>query len=286
MDDGQSSRVIRTPAPQSGAISSIRTTSMIMTALTNRYCSTCRWTARCARCCWHPDRNGHLYEIDRTNGEIISANPYGYVNSTTGIDLKTGRPIINPAKETKLGAVVHDICPTASGTKDWNPSAYSPRTGLPVYSARKSVHGLGERAGQLHFRHAVRRRERRHETRARRESRRIHGVGSGPAKQPPGISRRICRFGVRLGDRRGSGFLRHHGWLVQGRGCCDRRPEMAVSHRLRHRRPTDCLSWTRRQRICCRAFGCRRLGPAPSFQATSIRAIPPGRLGSSAPPPT
>ncbi len=78
----------------------------------------------------HPDRNGHLYEIDRTNGEIISANPYGYVNSTTGIDLKTGRPIINPAKETKLGAVVHDICPTASGTKDWNPSAYSPRTGL------------------------------------------------------------------------------------------------------------------------------------------------------------
>jgi lanthanide-dependent methanol dehydrogenase len=25
---------------------------------------------------------------------------------------------------------VHDICPTASGAKDWNPSAYSPRTGL------------------------------------------------------------------------------------------------------------------------------------------------------------
>jgi lanthanide-dependent methanol dehydrogenase len=78
----------------------------------------------------HPDRNGHLYEIDRTNGEIISANPYGFVNSTTGVDLKTGRPIMNPAKETKLGSVVRDICPTASGTKDWNPSAYSPQTGL------------------------------------------------------------------------------------------------------------------------------------------------------------
>jgi PQQ-dependent dehydrogenase (methanol/ethanol family) len=78
----------------------------------------------------HPDRNGHLYEIDRTTGEIISAQPYGYVNSTTGVDLKTGRPIMNPDKVTKVGSVVHDICPTASGTKDWNPSAFSPRTGL------------------------------------------------------------------------------------------------------------------------------------------------------------
>jgi PQQ-dependent dehydrogenase (methanol/ethanol family) len=78
----------------------------------------------------HPDRNGYLYVVDRTTGEILSAQPYGVVNSTTGIDLKTGRPIINPAKETKLGTIVHDICPTASGAKDWNPSAYSPRTGL------------------------------------------------------------------------------------------------------------------------------------------------------------
>ena len=78
----------------------------------------------------HPDRNGHLYEIDRTTGEIISAQPYGYVNSTTGVDLKTGRPIMNPDKVTKVGTVVHDICPTASGSKDWNPSAFSPRTGL------------------------------------------------------------------------------------------------------------------------------------------------------------
>jgi PQQ-dependent dehydrogenase (methanol/ethanol family) len=78
----------------------------------------------------HPDRNGYLYEIDRTNGQIISAQPYGYINSTKGVDLKTGRPILNPAKATKLGVVVRDICPTASGAKDWEPSSYSPRTGL------------------------------------------------------------------------------------------------------------------------------------------------------------
>jgi PQQ-dependent dehydrogenase (methanol/ethanol family) len=77
----------------------------------------------------HPDRNGRLYVIDRTNGEVLQANPYAYINSTTGVDLKTGRPTINPEKATKLGSVVRDICPTASGGKDWNPSAYSPVTG-------------------------------------------------------------------------------------------------------------------------------------------------------------
>jgi PQQ-dependent dehydrogenase (methanol/ethanol family) len=78
----------------------------------------------------HPDRNGHLYMVDRENGEILSAKPYGYVNSILGVDLKTGRPMMNPEKVTKLDTVVHDICPTASGLKDWNPSAFSPQTGL------------------------------------------------------------------------------------------------------------------------------------------------------------
>jgi len=78
----------------------------------------------------HPDRNSYLYVIDRTTGELISADAYGPLNSYTGVDMKTGRPIVNPAKTTKVGTVVHDICPTASGGKDWEPSAYSPLTGL------------------------------------------------------------------------------------------------------------------------------------------------------------
>lgn len=78
----------------------------------------------------HPDRNGRMYVIDRTSGEVLSANVYGPVNSTLDVDLKTGRIAINPDKVTKVGTVVHDICPTASGAKDWNPSAFSPHTGL------------------------------------------------------------------------------------------------------------------------------------------------------------
>jgi PQQ-dependent dehydrogenase (methanol/ethanol family) len=78
----------------------------------------------------HPDRNGYLYALDRTTGEMISASPFSYVNAVTGIDPKTGRPNLVEAKKTQAGKVTRDICPTASGGKDWTPSAYSPNTGL------------------------------------------------------------------------------------------------------------------------------------------------------------
>ncbi len=78
----------------------------------------------------HIDRNGYLYVIERTTGTVLSADPYGPVNSSKGVDLQSGRLIVNPDKETKLGQTVRNICPTASGAKDWNPSSFSPRTGL------------------------------------------------------------------------------------------------------------------------------------------------------------
>ncbi len=78
----------------------------------------------------HMDRNGYIYVIDRTNGQVLSADPFGPVNSSKGVDLKTGRLIVNPDKESKLGTEVTDICPTASGAKDWNPTSFSPQTGL------------------------------------------------------------------------------------------------------------------------------------------------------------
>jgi PQQ-dependent dehydrogenase (methanol/ethanol family) len=86
----------------------------------------------------HPDRNGYFYVLDRQTGEALSAEPYASVNSILKVDLKTGRPVMNPEKETRLGSVVRDICPTASGGKDWNPSAYSPRTGL-VYIPHENI---------------------------------------------------------------------------------------------------------------------------------------------------
>jgi PQQ-dependent dehydrogenase (methanol/ethanol family) len=78
----------------------------------------------------HPGRTGFMYVIDRQTGQVLSADPYGPVTAYLGVDLKTGRIQNNPAKEPKPGRVVRGICPAAPGTKDWNPSAFSPRTGL------------------------------------------------------------------------------------------------------------------------------------------------------------
>ncbi len=78
----------------------------------------------------HPDRNGYIYVINRKTGQVLSADPYGPVNSSKGVDLETGRLIKNPDKETHVGVTVKNICPDASGSKDWNPSSFSPRTGL------------------------------------------------------------------------------------------------------------------------------------------------------------
>lgn len=77
-----------------------------------------------------PERNGFMYVIDRMTGEVLAADAYAHVNSILGVDLETGRPDYNEAKHPTLGKVVRDICPTAPGAKDWQPSAYSPQTGL------------------------------------------------------------------------------------------------------------------------------------------------------------
>ena len=85
-----------------------------------------------------PERNGYVYVIDRATGEVLSANPYARNTTTKGVDLQTGKLIHNEEKTTGTGKVVRDICPTASGAKDWEPSAFSPRTGL-VYIPHESL---------------------------------------------------------------------------------------------------------------------------------------------------
>jgi lanthanide-dependent methanol dehydrogenase len=77
-----------------------------------------------------PARNGYFYVIDRRNGQVITATPYGFINSARGVDLKSGRLIPVPDKEPKTGRIVRNICPAAPGMKDWNPAAFSPLTGL------------------------------------------------------------------------------------------------------------------------------------------------------------
>ena len=77
-----------------------------------------------------PGRTGYMYVIDRTNGKLISAEPYDTVTAYKGVDLKTGRIRPNEALHPDLGKVVENVCPAPPGAKDWQPSAWSPRTKL------------------------------------------------------------------------------------------------------------------------------------------------------------
>ncbi|WP_231462886.1 PQQ-dependent dehydrogenase, methanol/ethanol family [Sphingomonas sp. URHD0057] len=77
-----------------------------------------------------PSRNGFFYVQDRRTGRVLSARPYSFLNVYKGVDLKTGRIIPTLGMEPAHGRAVRNICPAAPGAKDWNPSAFSPVTGL------------------------------------------------------------------------------------------------------------------------------------------------------------
>ena len=82
----------------------------------------------------HFDRNGFGYTLDRVTGELLVAEKFDpAVNWATHVDMETGRPQVVPEFSTAHnGEDVNTtgICPAALGTKDQQPSAYSPRTGL------------------------------------------------------------------------------------------------------------------------------------------------------------
>jgi alcohol dehydrogenase (cytochrome c) len=82
----------------------------------------------------HLDRNGFGYTIDRLSGEVLVAQPFAAQNWSDGVDLKSGKPGVRTDKAAKVEAEVKDICPTHVGFKDWQPSAFSPHTGL-VYAS-------------------------------------------------------------------------------------------------------------------------------------------------------
>jgi alcohol dehydrogenase (cytochrome c) len=81
----------------------------------------------------HFDRNAFAYTIDRLTGEVLVATPFAYQNWSSGIDLATGMPKVVPAMQPKPGVKLENVCPPDIGGKDWQPSAFSPHTGL-VYA--------------------------------------------------------------------------------------------------------------------------------------------------------
>ena len=74
-------------------------------------------------------KNGFFYVIDRSNGELISAQPFTNINWATGIDMKTGRPIESTIARYS-GNDPPPIVPGPLGAHNWQAMSFSPLTGL------------------------------------------------------------------------------------------------------------------------------------------------------------
>jgi PQQ-dependent dehydrogenase (methanol/ethanol family) len=87
----------------------------------------------------HFDRNGFAYTLDRETGELLVAEKYDpAVNWATEVVMDEnspdyGRPVVVEQYSTRLAGEdtnVTGICPAALGSKDQQPAAFSPETGL------------------------------------------------------------------------------------------------------------------------------------------------------------
>ena len=86
-------------------------------------------------------KNGFFYVIDRTDGKLISADTFVYINWAKGVDQRNGRPIETDfARYEKVNA---DISPNYDGGHNWHPMAYNPNTGLVYIPAREVVARYG-----------------------------------------------------------------------------------------------------------------------------------------------
>jgi quinohemoprotein ethanol dehydrogenase len=113
-------------------------------------------------------KNGFFYVIDRATGELLSAKGIVPQSWTKGMDMKTGRPIVDDEnaaywKDGKRKLVT----PAFWGAHDWQPMSYNPNTGLvyipahimsayyehipeaPKRNPFKSMYQLGLRTGMM-----------------------------------------------------------------------------------------------------------------------------------------
>jgi glucose dehydrogenase len=83
----------------------------------------------------HPDANGYIYVLDRSNGAILAADPFVPTNAIKGIDLASGLVDPDDTKAVHTNTNTRDICPAWPGATGANglaigDAAFAPRLGL------------------------------------------------------------------------------------------------------------------------------------------------------------
>lgn len=76
----------------------------------------------------HAPKNGFFYIINRANGKLLSAKPFGKVTWATEVDMKSGRPVEVAGARYEDGE--EEIWPGPVGAHNWQPMSWNPQTGL------------------------------------------------------------------------------------------------------------------------------------------------------------
>ena len=76
----------------------------------------------------HAPKNGFFYVIDRSTGQLISAEPFARTTWASEIDPDTGRPVEVPGARYEDGEA--EVYPSPWGAHSWHAMSYNPVTGL------------------------------------------------------------------------------------------------------------------------------------------------------------
>ena len=177
----------------------------------------------------HSGRNGFLYTMERSNGQMVLAKPYmDNVNWTKGIDQKTGKPLdYDPSKDIQTYAGIGNltpgqppkkVCPSQAGGNNYWPSSYSPQTKLLYIPALTACTTIAIDTAEAQQGKRLERRQLQHDRTLREQS---HRGRSGDRRDQeerapalPQLQRHAGdrrRPGVpRLAGRHGRGIRRHH----------------------------------------------------------------------------
>ena len=82
-------------------------------------------------------KNGFFYVLDRTNGKLISGEPFVYTSWATSIDKQTGRPQETEAARYRYTPV--RLSPGPVGAHHWPPMAFNPVTKLVYYPGQETT---------------------------------------------------------------------------------------------------------------------------------------------------
>ena len=95
------------------------------------------WQGETRKVIWQAPKNGFFFIIDRSNGKLLSAEPYVEVNWASHYNVETGRPV--EIKNADYSQAPYKVRPSNIGAHNWQPMSYHPDTGLVYIPAISSA---------------------------------------------------------------------------------------------------------------------------------------------------